>query len=136
MLRKLIPASVKDAAMRTSSTRIQSYLIVPLIYIFALFTVVSEGVMLFHAMQADKDHSLSSQFLTVFISILTHHLALLGINKNSKSEPRYSDFANSTEAKTPEAKKIKAIEEKEIITFEENSKNNDENKADPEEGMI
>ena len=91
-LKNLIPSSVKDAAMRTSSTRIQSYLIVPLIYIFALFTLASESVLLFHAMQGDKDHALSVQFITVFLSILTHHLALLGINKNSKSEPRYSDL--------------------------------------------
>jgi len=99
-LKNLIPSSVKDAAMRTSSTRIQSYLIVPLIYIFALFTVISEGVLLFHAMNLDQDHALSAQFITVFISILTHHLALLGINKNSKSEPKYSELNGfSQEAK-------------------------------------
>lgn len=127
-LKSLIPSSVKDAAQRTSSTRIQSYLIVPLIYVFALFTVISEGVMLFHAMQLSKDHALSSQFLTVFISILTHHLALLGINKNSKSEPRYSDF-NGGAQKAEEKSGEKTL-------LQESNKNIKKDQEYSEEDMI
>ena len=61
---KLMPESVKDNAGNVSSTRIQSYHILNIIYAYAVFMLLAEGFF-----------------------ILTHHLALLGINKNSKSEP-------------------------------------------------
>ena len=89
-----MPESVKDNAGNISSTRVQSYHILNIIYAFSAFIIISEIAI----MIISKKTEVSSQFMIAFGGLLTHHLALLGINKNSKSEP------------TMEEKKIKKEE--------------------------
>ena len=90
---KLMPASVKDNAGNVSSTRIQSYHILRMIYGFAAFMVVSEIILMIQ----HGSTQVSSQFMIAFGGLLTHHLALLGINKNSKTEPLLTNTENKKE---------------------------------------
>ena len=80
---KLMPESVKDNAGNVSSTRIQSYHILNIIYAYAVFMLLAEGYFIFKTGSTE----VSSPFMITIGGFLTHHLALLGINKNSKSEP-------------------------------------------------
>lgn len=82
---KLMEESVQDNAGNISSTRVQSYHVLRIIYIFAIFVLASE---IFHMVKSGSIQ-LSSQFMIAFGGFLTHHLALLGINKNSSSEPKF-----------------------------------------------
>lgn len=98
---KLFNESVKDNAGNVSSTRIQSYHVLIIIYGFSLFIIASE---IFFMLTTDIKET-SPQLMIAFGGILTHHLALLGINKNSKSEPS----ADHLEYKSFDIKKTKEL---------------------------
>lgn len=103
----LMPESVKDNAGNVSSTRIQSYHILRIIYGFSIFMMICEVCLMFQ----HGNTEVSSQFMIAFGGLLTHHLALLGINKNSKSEPSempamdYNAF-NTSKKKEEGSKKL------------------------------
>lgn len=123
---KLIPESVKDNAGNVSSTRIQSYHILKMIYGFAIFIVISEIVLMIQ----NGNTQLSSQFMIAFGGLLTHHLALLGINKNSKSEPS-ADFL-----KVDASKETAVAQEETPSKHKKQLLQEDAGPADPEEDLI
>ena len=73
----LMPESVKDNAGNISSTRIQSYHILRIIYGFSIFMIIAEIIAMIH----NGNTEVSNPFMIVFLGLFTHHLALLGINK-------------------------------------------------------
>jgi len=87
-----------------SSSRIQSYGLLILIYIITIFLVASETVNLF---QHESEGS-PVKMLTWGGMLLAHHLALLGINKNSKAEPKHSEMPDETKSggDNPSTKKL------------------------------
>lgn len=96
LLLNLIPKSVRNAASQVSSTRIQSYAVLLLIFLYSTFVFMSEIVMMF---TSENYVGLTAEFLIAFAGILTHHLALLGINKNSKAEPKMEEIPHTKEEK-------------------------------------
>ncbi len=104
---KLFADSVKDNVGNVSSTRIQSYHVLLMIYGFSLFMIASE---IFFMLTTDNKE-ISSQLMIAFGGLLTRHLALLGINKNSKSEPSgpAMDYNSFDMTKSPEVKGTKKL---------------------------
>jgi hypothetical protein len=83
ILKDNIPASLRDAAARISSNRIQTYYILILIYIFCVFFLVVEVIRMFKTL----NFKISNEIENVFIYLLAHHVLFSGVSKNSKSEP-------------------------------------------------
>lgn len=92
---KLMPESVKDNAGNISSTRVQSYYVLGIIYVYSGFIMLCEILL----MIKNNNTKISSEFMFAFGALLTHHLALLGINKNSKTEPTIEMKENKKETK-------------------------------------
>ena len=85
----LVPKSVTYVSEGgVSSSRIQSYGLLILIYIITIFIVVSETI----AMVQHGNSEVSMKMMTWGGMLLAHHIALLGINKNSKAEPKYNEM--------------------------------------------
>ncbi len=99
ILLNLIPKSVKNAASQISSTRIQSYAVLLLIYCYSLIIFISE---IHYMFTSETYNGASTEFLVAFGSILAHHLAMLGINKNSAAEPKMGEIPHSKEEKEEE----------------------------------
>lgn len=83
----IIKSSVKDHSNKISSARLQSYAFMILIYIFGITFLTIEIIKFAHTSEKES-FEFSSNFLVIFGTIASHHLAMLGINKNSKSEPK------------------------------------------------
>jgi len=94
ILINLIPKSVKNAASQISSTRIQSYAILLMIYFFCLFIIFAEIIVM---ITSEKYTGLSNEFIIAFTAILAHHVTMLGINKNSKAEPKMGEISHNKE---------------------------------------
>jgi len=97
-----------------------------------LFIIFNEGVQLVHAIKTGADYNISTQFIVTLGSLLAHHLALLGINKNSKAEPKYEQLAQIQNTEMPQIGEVSFANNSPI----NNKKKEEESKADPEEGMI
>lgn len=91
-LGKLIPSSVKDAAGRVSSSRIQSYSLLILIWLVVLIFL---GMEITRAIKSNS-WEVSTTMEQVFFALLAHHVAMLGVTKNAKSEPRGDLFKDKT----------------------------------------
>ena len=89
-----IKDSCKDAAQRMSSSRIQSYAMLILIYIFCIFFIVQEVIRCVKL----GSWEMSTSIEQIFMAILTHHVASNAVTKNSKSEPR-GEFKKEEEIK-------------------------------------
>lgn len=98
LFKNLIPQSVKDAASRVSSTRIQSYYLLGLIYIFATFFLSTELVGMINSGKFEVSDTLEQ----IFFALLTHHIVFSGVNKNSKSEPSGDNAKNLKEKAEPD----------------------------------
>jgi len=103
LLKNLIPQSVKDSAQRVSSSRIQSYYLLGLIYVFCIFFIIIETISIFKSGKFE----LSSTIEQIFFGLLGHHIIFSGVSKNSKSEPSGD--------KNPPEKEGKSEEESEIL---------------------
>jgi len=70
-LKNIIINSVNDKKGKESSTRITSYVILLLIIIFSLSFIVMEIL----------NNKISNEIIIIFMSLLSHQLILLGLNK-------------------------------------------------------
>ncbi len=111
--------SFKDAAGRVSSSRIQSYGLLILIWLCVIIFLIMEIV------RASKTGTweVSDTMEQVFFALLAHHIAMLGVTKNSKSEPRGDLFKKETESESeeedevakPEIKTPKKTDDKTVV---------------------
>ena len=83
ILKDNVPASLRDAAARISSNRVQSYYILILIYMFCVFFLTTEVIRMIRT----GDYKFSGDISNIFIYLLAHHVIFSGVSKNSKSEP-------------------------------------------------
>lgn len=60
-----------------SSTRIQSYFLLAAILLLTLGVFIIEGCSFYHAIYLGVPYTISNQYITVFISLLAHHLSVL-----------------------------------------------------------
>lgn len=73
---KIIKRSIFGRGGKESSTRISAYVILLLILLFSLTLIVLEVL----------GEVISNEIIIIFASLLTHHLTLLGINKNHEAK--------------------------------------------------
>jgi len=78
--------SIKNYNGKESSSRISSYLLLKIIWYFALFVLSTEIIRGTYSLFTGTPYLISNEFIIVFGSLLTHHLALLGINKAAESK--------------------------------------------------
>ena len=83
---EIIRSSFTSTNGKESSTRISAYLILGGIILIVLTAVAIEITAAIMAFIAGEGYLLSNEFLIVLGSLLTHHLALLGINKNYETK--------------------------------------------------
>ena len=102
ILKSLIPSSVKDSAQRVSSSRIQSYYLLGLIYLYCVFFIIVEIISMFKSGKVE----LSSTIEQIFWSLLAHHIVFAGVSKNSKSEPSGDKNTSEKEGKSEEESEI------------------------------
>jgi len=82
ILSYLKQSCLKDGVM--SSTRISSYLIMILIYLI-VFYFIGVGI---YSMINNIPVIISGEYIIIFGSLLSHHLILLGINKQAETKIR------------------------------------------------
>jgi len=107
VLFSLIPKSVKDASQRVSSSRIQSYFLLVLIYIFCFFFIGVEIIRLIKV--GVNEFNISDTIEQIFWALLAHHIVFAGVNKNSKSEP------SGDKSTTPDGEESTSEETKTIL---------------------
>ncbi len=99
---KLIPTSMKDAAGRVSSARIQSYGLLALIWLCVLVFLAME---ILRAIETNI-WEVSDTMEQVFFALLAHHVVMLGVTKNAKSEPRGDLFKKLPDEDTEEESSV------------------------------
>lgn len=88
---------------KVSTTRISSYLILGSILTTGLVYLLIDVVNAIIKWSQGEVFIISTEDLIFFGMILTHHLALLGINKNAETK-QYLDFLKSTKTSKETAK--------------------------------
>lgn len=83
----MLRQSVLDRTGKTSSSRISSYFVLFSIILSSISFAVIEMVNAAVKWSAGDTYEIPVAHITLFGMILSHHLFLLGIVKNSKSEP-------------------------------------------------
>lgn len=99
---RLIPMSMKDAAGRVSSARIQSYGLLVLIWLCVLVFLTME---ILRAIETNI-WEVSDTMEQVFFALLAHHVAMLGVTKNAKAEPRGDLFKKVPDEDTEEESSV------------------------------
>lgn len=99
---KTIPTSVKDAAGRVSSARIQSYGLLALIWLCVIVFLVLEVA---RAIETNV-WEVSDTMEQIFFALLAHHVAMLGVTKNAKAEPRGDLFKSAPAEDTEEEESV------------------------------
>ncbi len=101
---KLFKASLRDKDGKVSHTKISSYIILLGIYIsslvFLMVDIVNAGI----TWSKGETYEIPGAHIGIFILLLAHHLALLGIKKYS--ETRIGVTANENGKKLPKIPKI------------------------------
>lgn len=117
---------------KVSTTRISSYLILGSILTTTLIYLLIDIINAFIKWKNNEVFIVSTESLVFFGMILTHHLALLGINKNAETK-QYVDFikAQKGELKKDSTTTKEPTNTEDITNTEETAPS--ENK---EEGMI
>ena len=90
----IIKKSILSPSGKESSTRIATYIILALILLFTLLFLCIE---IYHAYVSGG--IITNEAIIVFGMLLTHHLALLGINKYNDTKEKISN--NSKEVNQP-----------------------------------
>lgn len=85
-LREYIGRSVTSKDGNTSSTRISSYFILGAITLISLVFVVIEIINAIITWKTGVTYVVPGEHIAIFGMILTHHLALLGINKTAETK--------------------------------------------------
>lgn len=86
---------ISGVSKKVSTTRISSYLILGSILTTSLIYLIIDIVNAIIKWSNGEIFVLSAESLVFFGMILTHHLALLGINKNAETK-QYLDFLNNS----------------------------------------
>ena len=89
-MKQLFLKSIYSPGGKESTTRLSAYIILFLATLFILSMIVIEIV---HAINT-KNHEISNEGIIVLGMLLTHHLALLGINKYHESKETVSKNEN------------------------------------------
>lgn len=71
-----------------SSTRLTSYIILTMIVMFCFYFIIV-GVYLIY--RNDPNLNIPNELIIVFGALLTHQLAILGINKNAETKQKISE---------------------------------------------
>lgn len=88
----LLPKSVRDAKGKISSSRIASYFILFFILLENLIFILIEIGNAILMWNQEKIYIIPAAHIGILGMILGHHLLLLGIVKNAKSEPNPSEI--------------------------------------------
>jgi hypothetical protein len=99
----------KAGGGKVSTTRIQSYLILASVLISTTLFLSIDLVNAIIQWKTGKSYTVPTEHITLFGMVLAHHLALLGINKNSENK----QMANQTPAANQEQKQEPQPEKKE-----------------------
>lgn len=83
----MLRQSVLDRTGKTSSSRISSYFVLFSIILSSVSFAVIEVVNASVKWNLGETYEIPVAHITLFGMVLSHHLLLLGIVKNSKSEP-------------------------------------------------
>lgn len=109
----LLKDSVKDKNGKISSSRISSYFILFSIVLSGLSFIVIEIINASIKWKAGNIYIIPTEHIALFGMILGHHLVLLGIVKNSKSEPGYIKTNSDLDTSSKKTSSVKIEENNE-----------------------
>ena len=128
---KVLYKSILDNFGRESHTRISSYIILLSIIITNLiynFIDLKNAYVLWHSNNLNKIYVIPSEHVFILSLILSHHLILLGIKKNSEvKEMKFKTDSNNTnqqESKNPSENIQENIQENISENIQENIQEN------------
>jgi CRISPR/Cas system-associated endonuclease Cas3-HD len=90
MIRKLLTIIRNSVFLKRggkeSSTRISAYLVLSIIYLFSIIFLSIEITSAIIALCSIGKYVISNEIIIIFSALLSHHLILLGINKNYENK--------------------------------------------------
>lgn len=103
----------KAGGGKVSTTRIQSYLILASVLISTTLFLSIDLVNAIIQWKVGKNYTVPTEHITLFGMVLAHHLALLGINKNSENKQMANQTPANQEQKQEPKQEPKPEEKKE-----------------------